>query len=78
MEGVRTDIYACINQDKWHYSQQQCCVHDLTSADARLQMGHTTAEKSKSIMAVQMTVAVALLIYYCLKKKNTYLYIIHS
>ena len=31
-------------------AQQQCCVYDLTSADVCLQMGHATAEKSKSIM----------------------------
>ena len=43
------------------FSQQQSCVYDLTSADVHLQIGHTTAEKSKSIMWVQMTVAVLLL-----------------
>ena len=31
-------------------AHQQYCVYDLTSADVCLQMGYTTAEKSKSIM----------------------------
>ena len=41
-----------------HISLQLCCVYNLTSADIWLQMGCTTAEKSKSIMWVQIIVAV--------------------
>ena len=40
--------------DTW----QWCCVYNLTSAYIGLQFGRTTAEKSKSIMRVQTTVAV--------------------
>ena len=32
------------------HTQQQCYVYDLISADIHIEMGHSTAEKSKSIM----------------------------
>ena len=38
--------------------RQQCCVYDFTSADVSLDMRCATAEKSKSIMSVQIPVAV--------------------
>ena len=41
------------------HTQQQCYVYDLISADIHIEMGHSTAEKSKSIMWVKITVAVA-------------------
>ena len=36
--------------------------YNLSSADVRLQMGRATAEKSKSIMQVQVTVAVGCIV----------------
>ena len=38
--------------------RQRFCVYDLTSADVCPEIGCTTAEKWKSIMWVQKTVAV--------------------
>ena len=42
----------------WGTSAMVRCVYDLISADVCLQMGWTTAEKSKSIMWIQITVNV--------------------
>ena len=42
----------------WLLASTESCIYDMTSADVCLQMGCTTAEMSKYIMRVQITVAV--------------------